>query len=358
MLRAVVAACVMTGLVVGTSCATRDPLHPASAAAIPASFGAGSDAGTGEHSIVLVAIDGVRWQEIFHGVEQKRALDAGMSPAEVLSARALIPNLSTLRERGTALGPDRIAASGPEFISQPGYMELMTGSRETGCTTNACSRVRIPTLADDFARQSGVAPDEVAVIASWSGVGPAAAVDPTRVTVSVGRDGGLTRDRLRFDAQARALLDTAAEAPPAPGSGDYRPDALTAEIAIHYLRKKRPRFMFLSLGDTDEHAHRGDYPGYLRALAHADWVVGRIAGVLAEHERSGRRATLIVTTDHGRENEFANHGAHAPESAAVWLIAAGAGIEPGRLGRVSRLADVATAVRTIAGVGSVVPSDA
>lgn len=41
-----------------------------------------------------------------------------------------------------------------------------------------------------------------------------------------------------------------------------------------YLRQVEPSFLFLGLGDTDEYAHRNDYRGYLRALGHADHVVG------------------------------------------------------------------------------------
>ena len=49
--------------------------------------------------------------------------------------------------------------------------------------------------------------------------------------------------------------------------------------------------------------------------------------MLAGFEREGRRTTLLVTTDHGRAIDFTGHGANAPESAAVWLIAAGYGIQ-------------------------------
>lgn len=72
-------------------------------------------------------------------------------------------------------------------------------------------------------------------------------------------------------------------------------------------------------------------------------------------ERSGRRTTLLVTTDHGRAADFAGHGGYAPESAQVWLVAAGWGIE--RRGLVSaggkrHLADVTATLRALGGVGA------
>lgn len=317
----------------------------------------------GEHTFVLVAIDGVRHEDVFEGVDPSLAKRHGLVERELLSARALTPNLHALMARGAALGAPGsgagIFASGPNFVSVPGYMELMTGRRATACTTNGCAATTHPTLADDFARLPDVSPLEIGVISSWDGIGRAAARDPSRATVSVGRHQGATRDLLRYDAEASTLLDAGEQAGPSPGYGDYRRDRDTAAIALRYLKKVKPRFMFLGLGDTDEHAHHDDYRGYLRALSHADYVVGQVQAALGELEREGRRTTLMITTDHGRERDFDGHGGHAPESAEVWLIAAGWGIA--RQDRVESrsaryLADVTATIRVLAGVGVVEPS--
>jgi bisphosphoglycerate-independent phosphoglycerate mutase (AlkP superfamily) len=133
---------------------------------------------------------------------------------------------------------------------------------------------------------------------------------------------------------------------------DFRRDQQTAAIALHYLQKNRPRFLS-GLGEPDEFGHRGDYRGYLRALAYADNVIGRVAATLAGYEREGRRTTLLVTTDHGRSHDFTGHGKNYPESAQVWLVAAGWGVRP--LGVVApsehrSLADVATTIRLLGGL--------
>jgi hypothetical protein len=86
-----------------------------------------------------------------------------------------------------------------------------------------------------------------------------------------------------------------------------------------------------------------------------------VAAALAELEASGRRATLFVTTDHGRSAGFSGHGGSSPESAEVWLVASGWGIAP--RGLVSgdgtrRLADVASTIRMLSGVGLPTPASA
>ncbi len=317
-----------------------------------------SSATTAGHTIVLVALDGVRWQDVFLGVERSLALEQGMKERELLGAEELVPNLQSLMKSGAVLGTPGygpgIFASGPNFVSVPGYVEMFTGLRPTGCTTNGCRQVTIPTIADDFAAEPGADPREVAVISSWEGVERAAASDESKLTISTGRTRGDTRKNLCYDPTACALLEAGEDAGPEPGHGNYRRDLETSEIALHYLRTHHPRFLFIGLGDTDEYGHKDDYRSYLRALGRADHVIGEVAAELARFEREGRRTTLLVTTDHGRSANFSGHGESAPESARSWLVASGYGIHDG--GPVfdpteRHLADVAATIRFLGRVG-------
>lgn len=350
---------VLGAAVLWTSCSAADrdgvPLSPGSLVS-----GRPKSSHT-EHTFVVVAIDGVRWTDVFDGVDRTLALAHGMSEAEVFDANTLTPNLHALMEEGVALGGTggsaTISATGPSFVSIPGYLEMMTGRRPTGCTTNACSPTQLATLADDFAE--GMSPTDVAVIAAWEGIERAASRDPSRLTLSVGRSHGATRGRLRYDTLSSALLSAGEHAGPEPGHGDFRRDLETAAIALHYLETFRARFLFLGLGETDEYAHDDDYRGYLRALTRADHIIGELREKLSALEHDGRRVTLVVTTDHGRSNTFVGHGGDAPESARVWLVAAGDGIA--RRGAVNpdkprHLADLTATLRLLGGVGSQDPS--
>jgi hypothetical protein len=301
------------------------------------------------HTVVLIALDGVRWNDVFHGVEKARAQALGFRAGEVLSARQLVPNLSSLADSGMAIGTNGsgITANGPGFVSLPGYLEMLTGA-PTRCLDNDCAPVDRSTIADEMAAEPGTGPLDVAVIASWDRIERAASKSPENLIVSAGRHHGATRNRLRYDPIADDLFERGSKDGPEPGSGDFRRDRSTAAIALHYLRTQRPRFLFIGLGETDELAHKGDYRGYLEALGQADEMIGNVASLLSAYEREGRRTTLIVTTDHGRGPDFARHGSHAPESGAVWVVAAGAGIpKTGRttFPRPHRLSDVAGMIR-------------
>ena len=208
-------------------------------------------------------------------------------------------------------------ASGPNFVSLPGYNEIFSGRAPFGCPDNACPATREATIADEVGRASGGA----AVFSSWAPIARAASAFPSRIVVSTG------------------LRD-----------GDFRPDRETADRALSYLARHHPRFLFLGLGEPDEFAHRGDYAGYLGALRQADAVLGELFDVLAGMGARGRHTSVLVTCDHGRASNFRDHGAGWPESSRVWLVGAGGRIPTRGAVRTDvkhHLADIAPTIRAL-----------
>jgi len=300
-------------------------------------------------TVVLVALDGVRWQEVFRGIDPVLAEKSHMAQDD--RDADLAPNIHRLiATRGAALGADgaEIRASGPNFVSLPGYTEMLTG-RRSACRDNDCAPIDRPTLLDELAASS---PSPLAVISSWERIERVVAREPGRVVVSAGRTHGATRDALRYDGEAARLLDDAANASSWPGGDDFRRDAATGAIALRYLREKRPRFLFLGLGEPDEFAHQGDYPGYVGAIRAADRIVGELVRALDDMaDRSP--AALFVTTDHGRAASFRDHGGDWPESSRVWLVGAGAGISARGVVPMSlphHLADIGPTIRALFGL--------
>jgi hypothetical protein len=303
--------------------------------------------------VVLVTIDGVRWQEIANGTDSNRARPLGLP---VSTAEALTPNLHALLRRGAAiLGPTAecpgIAASGPGFLSLPGYAEIITGRSDTGCHDNTCAGLRHRTLLDDFAQREGASQGDVAMLTSWPDLQRLVRSDSENIDVSAGRHAGATRAAFLRAPAERALLDQGARREPFPGHGDYRPDSATARLALLHIATRRPAFTWLGLGDPDEYAHRNDYAGYLTSLKHADDVIGAVTSLLDDMVRAGHRTALFVTADHGRADNFKDHGPEFAESGRVWLVAAGTEIPSRGLAacdNLLHLADIAPTIRVIA----------
>jgi hypothetical protein len=306
-------------------------------------------------AVVLIAIDGVRWQDVFHGVDPAFSRPSRGPVIARESAESLLPAIHSRMIRGGialgAPGGDPMTASGPNYVSVPGYQEMLTGG-STGCVHNECAAVDTPTIADRIRNDLASCNNEVAVIASWERLERAAAVAPGRIAVSAGR-GGERNGLLATDPLLRELLDAGDTASPHPGHGAYRPDAYTAPIALRYLVVARPRFLFVGLGDTDEHAHDSRYGDYLGSLRYLDTFVERLFLTLESMGERGRRTAVLLTTDHGRSRSFTGHGGGSPESGRVFLVMGGAGIPARgvvRLGRPLALGEVADSVLGLLGV--------
>ncbi|HTJ80902.1 MAG TPA: hypothetical protein VL400_04240, partial [Polyangiaceae bacterium] len=135
-------------------------------------------------SIVLVAIDGARWQDVFLGTDRRLLDEAGLDAKDhAATADVLTPHLAELARQGVALGaPGQGApflASGPNFVSMPGYSELLTG-HPASCQENDCEPPA-HTVFDAFA------PRDAAFFASWHRLGAFESRVPDSVVMSAGR---------------------------------------------------------------------------------------------------------------------------------------------------------------------------
>jgi Type I phosphodiesterase / nucleotide pyrophosphatase len=313
--------------------------------------------GRSESAVVLVVLDGVRWQEVFGGVDHALARQLAANSAYLAGPRALMPNLQRMLDSSAvAIGAPghgaEMVTGGTQRISLPSYREIFTGKVDATCLSNDCPRPPGRTVADDVYDADG--PGEVAVVASWPNIARAASAQPSRFVLSTGRKLVEQRDVLRADDVVASLLDAGAHGAAFPGEGDYRPDALTERIALRYLAVGRPRFLFVGLGDADEYGHRNDYQGYLDALHEADDFLGQLAATLDAMGPRGRHTTVIVTTDHGRASNFRDHGPWHPESGRVWLVASGGDVRGRGLLAAPRrhaLTDIAPTVRALLGIG-------
>jgi Metalloenzyme superfamily len=308
-----------------------------------------------ESAVVLVVLDGVRWQEVFNGPDRELLRQRGMSALAETDPRDLMPNLHRLIDgEGLAIGaPGRgaeITATGPQFISLPGYIEIFAGRPDPGCHRNDCAPSPARTILDQVRGSSGA--DDVALVASWPNIARAASSEPG-FALTAGRKLVDREDVLRADDATARLLDQGARAAAWPGEGDYRPDAITARIALRRLAVSRPRFLFVGLGDADEHGHRNDYRAYLDAVRASDAFLGDLVATLRSMGARGRHTTILVTADHGRARDFADHGAQFPESGRVWLVAAGADVRSRGLVSAARrhtLSDLAPTIRALLGI--------
>jgi hypothetical protein len=288
-------------------------------------------------NVIVVTLDGLRWQEVFDGAAHAliNRAQGGVADSAALVQRfwresaeerraALLPFLwTTIAVRGQVFGdstrgsPARVT-NGLRF-SYPGYNELLAGAPDQRIASNDTvlnPNVTVLEWLHGLPRFRG----RVAAFGSWE-VLPYI-VNARRSGVFTNGDGPPVADpRTERD---RLLNDFAADLPPYWGS--VRFDAATMHGALEYVRTHRPRVLYVMLGDTDEWAHERRYDLYLDAAWRADRFVRRLWETAQTLEQYAGRTALLVTTDHGRgaaPADWTDHGRDVPAAERIWIAVLG-----------------------------------
>jgi hypothetical protein len=284
--------------------------------------------------VVLVTLDGLRWQELFGGAQEK-LLDeraGGVRDMQALKDRfwrespearreALMPFFwSVVARQGQVFGdPDRNARStltnGKKF-SYPGYSEMLCGFPDPRIDSNR----KIPnpnvTVLEWLSRRPGFE-GKVAAFGTWDVLYSIVNADRSRIPVVAGWQ------PLRDEPLSRAEKTVNAVLPELPRVWpDNTFDFVTTTGAIEYVRKHRPRVMYVMLGETDEWAHLRRYDCYLDATHRGDAFLRRLWATLQSMPDYAGRTSLVVTTDHGRGDtklNWTDHGEDVEGAEFIWV---------------------------------------
>ncbi|HSC28247.1 MAG TPA: hypothetical protein VLD67_13295 [Vicinamibacterales bacterium] len=314
-------------------------------------------------SVIVITIDGLRWQEFFGGADRgyfKRDDKGSGSEPERRFWRdtpeerraALMPFVwNTLAEQGQIFG-DAGAGSTARltnglFFSYPGYNEMFAGVADPRVDSN--DKVPNPnvTVLEWLNRRPGFA-GRVAAFGAWDVLPSILNVDRSGVRVGSGWSviPGAATER------ERAINELAADLP---RFWNYGPlDAPVVYAALEHLRTRTPGVLYVMLGEGDEWAHQGRYDLYLDATARADRFIERIWTAVQAMPAYQGRTSLLVTTDHGRGSttkDWMNHGRDVKAAERTWIAVLGPDV-PGlgvRRGVNVTTSQVAATIASLAG---------
>lgn len=234
--------------------------------------------------VILVTIDGYRWQELFRGADPALVGDERYRARYIDvpdRARALTPFLFSFAQEGALIGnrdQGSCARVANEYwFSYPGYAEMLAGRPNPRVRYNAAVPNDDVTVLERL-QQSGLS---VRVFAEW---------ETMRAILNEARSGLSITTPADYDA---------------PHDPQIMPPALVSAA-------DPPRVLYVALGDTDNRAHEGKYEEYLAAASEADAFIAEIWRRYQANPSTAGRTTLIVTADHGRgasENDgWTGHG--------------------------------------------------
>jgi hypothetical protein len=291
-------------------------------------------------NLIIVTLDGLRWQEIFSGADpdilfQKHAVsDASVrekfwsvTPAE--RRVKLMPFLwRTIGEYGQLYGNraynNRVDCANPHLFSYPGYSEMLLGFVDPRVNSNDPIPNPSATVLD-YIQQQCEFENKVATFATWDMIQEIACENSEafEVNTGAGQAEGDVSDTEMLLNQLQPLL---------PNPHGERYDAFTFFYAFEYLKRSCPRVMFISFDETDEHAHGGRYDEYLKSIHRTDKMINVLWHWIQSQGDYKDQTTILITTDHGRGNgshhSWRKHGRLAFGSDHIWLAVLGPDTEP------------------------------
>ncbi len=286
-------------------------------------------------NIIFVMTDGLRWQEVFNGadaslmnkkngkVEDEPALKKAYWRETAEDRRAaLMPFLwSVISKQGQIYGnrdkgSDAYVTNDLNF-SYPGYNETLCGFPDPRINSND-KMLNPNTTMFEWLKNNPSFQGEIAAFGAWdlfpyifnaqrSGLFVNAGYEPLH-TIS---------GSPRVELLNQLKIDNPRVWPDEPF------DPVTFYTAMEYLKEKKPRILYLSLGETDEWAHAGNYKDYLDAAHRADEYVRILWESIQSMPEYRSNTTLIFSPDHGRgkaqHNKWKDHGEKEPDSKFIWM---------------------------------------
>jgi len=287
-------------------------------------------------NIVLFTSDGVRWQDVFGGMDPRlmNEKSAGMQEQGAAKLRetlwketpearreALMPTFwKALAPRGVVLGNvnkgSSVRVTNRYSVSYPGYSEILTGrAQDEAIRGNDPIRNPTPTVLEVLREKRGLTRKQVAIFASWGTFHAIGEHTPGSLTINAGYEpfddpSPRARELSAMQFDARTPWD------------DSRHDYVTFGLALDYLRREHPRVLEISYDETDDWAHERRYDRVLEMLQFVDRSLLMLWSTLQSIPEYRDQTTLIVTCDHGRGDtlqDFGNHGAKVVGADQIWI---------------------------------------
>jgi glutaredoxin-related protein len=287
---------------------------------------------TKTENAILITLDGMRWQEVFGGAERrlitkKFANDTlGLFKtfwAEKPEARRekLMPFFwNTIAKQGQLYGNrnlgSKVNTANKMWFSYPGYNEILCGFADDEKITSNDANDNPNKNVLEFLNEQKEFKGKINAYTSWETF--PWIINTKRNGIPV--NAGLMKSQYPNDSE-KLLDDLMFQLPNI--TGGTRVDALTFHYAFEYLKKNRPKVLFLSFDETDHWAHEGEYDKYLHAANYTDGFVSTLWSWLQSQPQYKNKTTLIITTDHGRgkvnDEDWKHHGAKMPYADEIWF---------------------------------------
>ena len=305
-----------------------------------------ADAQEGQtENIIIITLDGLRWQELFTGADStlinnpeynrniKTSKEKFWAPTPEERRKKPFPFIWSAIDSLGQIHGNRVYGSKLNVLNEyrysyPGYNEMFTGfPHDTTGKANSAEYPDKNTSVLEFINDIPEYRGKVAAFTSWNAFHAIFADSRSKIFVNSGYDS------IKFKTGSFELLNAMQwHVRDAGMPYKERSDMFAYYMAKEYIKEFKPKVLHIGLVETDNFAHRGQYEYVLNSANEADGWIADLWGTLQAMPEYKDKTTMLLITDHGRGDkvkaEWKDHGSKIEGADEIWFAAIGPGILP------------------------------
>lgn len=294
-------------------------------------------------NLIIITTDGFRWQDVFKGMDSAIANNRKFNEGDSgyifknywnnnLDERKklLMPFLwTTIEVKGQVYGNrtfgNNVDNANPYWFSYPGYSEIFTGYPDTAVNSNGYKANPNTTILE-FLNHQPKLKGKIAAFGAWDAFDRILNEQRSGIPVYSAYDsiGG------KYPNANERLINAMMTDSYKPWLKEECPDVFTHYSAMEYLKRNKPRVLYIAYGETDEWAHSGKYRSYLDAAHQVDAWIKKIWDFVQSDPQYKNKTAIFITVDHGRgdikKDEWTDHGQDIQDAHEIWFAVMGPGI--------------------------------
>lgn len=289
-------------------------------------------------NVILISIDGYRWQEIFKGADsallfQKkyRKQDSAelvkkyWAPSANERRQKLMPFFwNTIAKQGQLYGnrdlKNYVNVKNKYWFSYPGRSETLCGYYDPAINSNSYPDNPNENVLEFVNKQKGYQ-NKVVAFAGWAAVGNILNRNRNKMPVynpyEDVKEANLT--------EAQKLANELQYLLPNTFGTSERFDLTTYALAKTYIAANHPKLVYIDFIDTDEFGHSGQYDSFLDAAHYLDKMIASLWTSLQADPFYKDNTTIMICPDHGRgvDKGWVSHGPETAHSNETWFAVIG-----------------------------------
>jgi hypothetical protein len=286
-------------------------------------------------NLIIIGWDGVRWQEIFTGVDSAIMNDRAFTKRSAamrnefwdndpaVRRKKLLPFFwGTLSQQGQLYGNrtlgSKVDVANRFHVTLPGFTETLIGFADSTMSAT----VSVPeknTNVLEFINNQPAYKGKVAVFATSKLYDNILNVKRSGLMINCDSE-----EVNRPGPEFKLLNEEQRLSPQIFGE---RLDLVTYFQAKEYLKEYHPRVLYINFSETDNYGHAGSYDWYISTLHGQEKLIADLWNYIQSIPQYKGKTTLLISNDHGRgdkvKSQWTSHGPTITDSKDIFVLAMG-----------------------------------